>query len=676
MNSLVHDERNSRHATPREYRKREIFRIKNELKQLELLIQHGWNDDKNKTRAQDWIQRWVRVANNKYMHSAGIAWGMKVLAKYAKVSMWHTKHARDVFAKEHIMHLLHEKIQHDELHGKLNQHTLSSIIHAMGSLRVHVSDESYNYFIQRFVHDTKHNHIVEIQSLSDLLWGIVHIPTIEKPKDIDWNELLYQGLTKGDKASPQNLTCILWSMAKLGIHPTSQNMTIWTELFLNRIDQAQPLHLAMTLWSMATLGKPPTESFLEVVKSEFIKKHAEMDTQNLTNIIWAYATWKIKPDRNLIDAWLLAFESQVSNATALHLTNSAWGLASLDINPGKSFWMLWFQQWTCLTEDLQLRQLEGRVTNISPHNVSMSLWSLAKLDIEPPASFVDLIPKLVHSTIQQYEAHHLATTLWACARTDLKDVVEFMYADWYPRFVQISHSCSTKHLANMIWALAKLEIRPDEAFLQTWYSAFRKHMHKRIFLLEKQTHGQEFTNSDLSLAMSNSIWAFAKFGTVPEESFLDEWFTLGEHLVAEWNPQMLSNTLWSLAKLRVFPHDEFLDAWMKSFDASLQSCSAQHIANVIWSYGMLGIIPQEGHLCKCLDQFVKQLSITAFDEVFGVIWALSKLKQVGNISIPASCIAPIVSTYFQQASYSSNQYEKTVKESLQILGVDVEMKGV
>jgi hypothetical protein len=135
-------------------------------------------------------------------------------------------------------------------------------------------------------------------------------------------------------------------------------------------------------------------------------------------------------------------------------------------------------------------------------------------------------------------------------------------------------------LSNILWALAVLNITPDEA----WLAWFQQQLLRQLPACNQQV-------------LANTIWALARLACSPSDAFLQSFLQqcrqqLGSRAAGS-TPQGYSNTLASLAKLQVAPGQEWLAAYVAAMQPALPRFKPQELATSIWALAKLGHQPPE-----------------------------------------------------------------------------------
>lgn len=153
-----------------------------------------------------------------------------------------------------------------------------------------------------------------------------------------------------------------------------------------------------------------------------------------------------------------------------------------------------------------------------------------------------------------------SNTLYAMARLGVKPTRE-----WIVAFFRISQPLlprfSGQGLANMLWALARLHIRPGVGSgSQAWEKALYG-----AACVQLETGG--FTPQ----AVANVTWALATLDLYPPQDFQSALVAAARVYLPHFSEQGLANVVWGIAKLRCPVRTSWMDALVR-----VRGCSALH----------------------------------------------------------------------------------------------------
>lgn len=101
----------------------------------------------------------------------------------------------------------------------------------------------------------------------------------------------------------------------------------------------------------------------------------------------------------------------------------------------------------------------------------------------------------------------------------------------------------------------------------------------------------------------------------------------------EYNGQNVSNTLWAMASLGFVPDTRFLTQITRYVTAHVHEYSAQGMENVLWACVTMGFVPEEGLLQAVGEQSVVRMQEYNQQSIVLLMWAYAKLGHhpgVGN----------------------------------------------
>jgi hypothetical protein len=91
--------------------------------------------------------------------------------------------------------------------------------------------------------------------------------------------------------------------------------------------------------------------------------------------------------------------------------------------------------------------------------------------------------------------------------------------------------------------------------------------------------------------LANTIWALSSLRIKPHPTWMQHFFAASTASLATANPQELSNTIWALAKLNAQPDAAWLAAFDAASSAAMRSFTARHLGDVLAAQVHLGLQP-------------------------------------------------------------------------------------
>ena len=126
-------------------------------------------------------------------------------------------------------------------------------------------------------------------------------------------------------------------------------------------------------------------------------------------------------------------------------------------------------------------------------------------------------------------------------------------------------------------------------------------------------------------AVSNTLWAFATLGYLPEDDLLDRVALHAAATMATFRPQATSNTLWAMAKLGYAPPEELFVAAAAQIEADMGCSVPQDISNSLWAFATLRHHPGTGLLAAAASRAVATAPRFKPQEVANTLWAFATL---------------------------------------------------
>jgi len=332
------------------------------------------------------------------------------------------------------------------------------------------------------------------------LWTSAQANSSFKPKAISvafelkrfWRVLLLQLEPMTSAVGAREISNILWSSAKLGLHPDAfvPGMTDALAARLLQLTrdaarrQPNAQDCANFLWALATLGHEPADKgLIDAVCNRFamlIEHHDENkrpNAQELANAMWALASLGHNPAdkgfkgfKGFIDAvcdqfaMLIKHHDESKRPDAQEAANVVWAVATLGREPAdkglvdavcKHFAML------IKHHDVFKRPSAQEAANV--------MWALGKMNHAPPVSVAsDILERfmvLCGLPRQAPNAQELSNTLFACAMLRLK-VKEHVRLALVDGLLRLDRSSGYKQdYCNAAWSLAVSGVLSSEMFL-------------------------------------------------------------------------------------------------------------------------------------------------------------------------------------------------------------------
>ncbi len=217
------------------------------------------------------------------------------------------------------------------------------------------------------------------------------------------------------------------------------------------------------------------------------------------------------------------------------------------------------------------------------------------------------LANIIHKTV----AH--ARRFSPAARSAIRNTISDHLHVWAGAAQRRMEECNPQALANSLWALATLGLRPDQGFMAEWTKAAQRQM-------------EEFNPQNLS----NSLWALATLGLRPDQGFMAAWTKAAQHRMEEFNPQALANSLWALATLGLRPDQGFMAAWTKAAQHRMGEFNPQDLSNSLWALATLGLRPDQGFMAEWTKAAQRQMEEFNPQDLSNSLWACAVLDCLSS----------------------------------------------
>ncbi|KAL6747848.1 hypothetical protein V8C86DRAFT_3033362 [Haematococcus lacustris] len=134
--------------------------------------------------------------------------------------------------------------------------------------------------------------------------------------------------------------------------------------------------------------------------------------------------------------------------------------------------------------------------------------------------------------------------------------------------------------------------------------------------------------------LANLLYAVACLDLAPDPDWLAGWLDAAEPLLPAFAPQHLANALWALAAIAFFPGDEWLDLALGSACLQLPAFSPQGLTTLLASLAHLAALPAAPHTGQLLDALALNAPRCNGQDTASALWALARLQQQGALGGP------------------------------------------
>ena len=173
------------------------------------------------------------------------------------------------------------------------------------------------------------------------------------------------------------------------------------------------------------------------------------------------------------------------------------------------------------------------------------------------------------------------------------------------RLESIATTMNSQDIANVLWALARLEDKPRPAL-----NAAIAHRAMEIHYTFK---AQE---------IANFLWAHATSRIKPSSELLNRMSNRAVAVSTFFKPQEISNTLWAFATLKIKPARELLQLLVERATMLLRDIQntrefkPQEISNIFWAFATLKITPASELVHLLIEQAKTLLQDSLYDSGF------------------------------------------------------------
>ncbi|KXZ54548.1 hypothetical protein GPECTOR_4g613 [Gonium pectorale] len=335
------------------------------------------------------------------------------------------------------------------------------------------------------------------RNATNLLWALATLAY--RPPDPWVARVASAALRLLPACTAYDLSLQLWALLRLGYTPDWGWLAGWLSASYRRLPGATPEQAARMLWCVAKVGLPPPEDWLRRWFSCVHPQLLEADPRALTCMVWAIATLGLRPERPWFDLLLVAAWERSLRSFAPHdLAMLMWGLAKADTLPEPAwmdeFWLVSYRRlpaftpralslllWSCVTlgqapgprwlaayEQATLSCMYGQ----TPEGLSLMAYSYGMLEQTPPREWLlALYGAASRDDFADFTALGLERLIWGVARVSPPaDARPTGQPGWIPAFLaafeaQLSDT-TYGNLANALYGLAMLGVRPGEAWLR------------------------------------------------------------------------------------------------------------------------------------------------------------------------------------------------------------------
>ena len=236
----------------------------------------------------------------------------------------------------------------------------------------------------------------------------------------------------------------------------------------------------------------------------------------------------------------------------------------------------------CATGDELLRFAEEHGASFNAINVSAALSKLAKLqpDKHKHDPRTSALVGLAGAKLGQMGPQALANTIWAVAKLGLRPA-------WLPLWFSVTQAklpeLAPQGLSNVVYSLALLDAKPSAEWLVELWRVTKA-------VLTHDTVGRSFCSQQ----QSNLMYGLGVLRLRPPPDWMAAFMAAQDGAAASdapHTPQALCNILWGVATLGIAPPA----AWLSRFEAAtldqIPTFPAQALSNLLYAFGVLRFRP-------------------------------------------------------------------------------------
>ena len=145
------------------------------------------------------------------------------------------------------------------------------------------------------------------------------------------HDLLTRALEVSEEFKPQELSNLMWALAKLDITPGAELHMAISRRAVATAMHFNPQNVTNMLWSLATLGIQPEPELMSALSRRAKKTVGEFTPQGVANMAWALAKLGIEPEAELISAILKRVASISGDFKPQDVANLLWSLVTLGV---------------------------------------------------------------------------------------------------------------------------------------------------------------------------------------------------------------------------------------------------------------------------------------------------------------------------------------------------------
>eukprot|EP00878_Enallax_costatus_P006523 GHUV01006840.1.p1 GENE.GHUV01006840.1~~GHUV01006840.1.p1 ORF type:complete len:358 (+),score=138.67 GHUV01006840.1:1-1074(+) len=257
------------------------------------------------------------------------------------------------------------------------------------------------------------------------------------------------------------------------------------------------------------------------------------------------------------------------------------------------------------------------------------LQKLSDLDLKPHEQWLLDVLDILQPQLQQLEPAELSGCLQVFGSWSFTPPEHFMQAYHAATRQQIQQQkLGLRHLADIAWGLAQLQ-NPRQPLLDEVLAAAGAAM-----ATSRHTHSSSGGSSSggessakLPDALADLIWAIAKLQLMPDHAWLSSFEATSQAVLETFTPHQLAQVVWGFARLPWQPGQSWMDAYLEAVQLHLKDFDSKSVSLTAWGLATLKVQPGVRWLYNFEVQAKRTLSTLAASELACTLWALSQLKN-------------------------------------------------
>lgn len=271
--------------------------------------------------------------------------------------------------------------------------------------------------------------------------------------------------------------------------------------------------------------------------------------------------------------------ANLGGMNAQGLANVAWACARLDHSPGAAL----LDDITAGLERELTAKPKGRAAKareVKPQAVSNTVWALGSLRHRPSDDALASIFRAVGPRLRDFRAQELTNVVLGAAHMEYVPGEAFN-ASVFDAVRQNVQSFEGQETSNLLWALARVGARAPDELVST--------------LLE-QSAAQNLGGMASALNLSQCLWACAKMGVAPPETYVKAVDAELPRCAARLTTESVDCILWALATMGAPLGADAMDALTNSAARLADRMDAEMLVKTHWSLARLRHRPAPGDM--------------------------------------------------------------------------------